>query len=58
MPPEWVLKREYHAIPATVWSLGVTLFEMVGGDLPFKNDAEIIDSFVPPIRGLSKSKEP
>ncbi|KAG9268236.1 serine/threonine-protein kinase pim-2-like [Astyanax mexicanus] len=41
-PPEYFLKGRYCAIPATVWSLGVLMFEMVCGFLPFKEEADII----------------
>lgn len=56
-PPEWVLDNKYFAIPATVWSLGVVLFELVSGDLPFQNDEEIVDSYVPFVRSLSKGEK-
>ncbi|XP_041962661.1 serine/threonine-protein kinase pim-1-like isoform X2 [Alosa sapidissima] len=41
-PPEYFLNGSYEASPATTWSVGVLLFELVCGDLPFEGRREII----------------
>uniref|UniRef100_A0A0N5BPB0 non-specific serine/threonine protein kinase n=1 Tax=Strongyloides papillosus TaxID=174720 RepID=A0A0N5BPB0_STREA len=43
-PPEWFLHSLYLGKEAAVWSLGVLLYNMLNGRLPFRNEKDICTS--------------
>uniref|UniRef100_A0A8C9XZM4 non-specific serine/threonine protein kinase n=1 Tax=Sander lucioperca TaxID=283035 RepID=A0A8C9XZM4_SANLU len=53
-PPEWIVSQTYKAVPLTVWSLGVLLFDMVCGDIPFQRNRDIISAAPVFTRQVSK----
>ncbi|XP_073675249.1 serine/threonine-protein kinase pim-2-like [Garra rufa] len=45
-PPEYFTKGEYHGKQATVWSLGVLLFNMMTNRYPYSSDIKLMDADV------------
>lgn len=41
-PPEWIETGEYYGKAAEVWTVGILLFDMINGDIPFNSDNEIL----------------
>ena len=52
-PPEWIASGRYQWEALTVWSLGVLLYDMVVGDVPWQDDDEILTAKMKLPRGLS-----
>uniref|UniRef100_A0A4W5MK73 non-specific serine/threonine protein kinase n=1 Tax=Hucho hucho TaxID=62062 RepID=A0A4W5MK73_9TELE len=55
-PPEWVLSGVYQGRHATIWSLGVLLYGLVCGRLPFNKEADIIAGRLRFKKGLTKGE--
>ncbi|XDV19794.1 hypothetical protein PO909_025204 [Leuciscus waleckii] len=53
-PPEFDLNGEYHGEPATVWSLGIVLFELLCGHFPESEDLDELNDNIWTKDGLSQ----
>ncbi|XP_053472428.1 serine/threonine-protein kinase par-1-like isoform X2 [Ictalurus furcatus] len=39
-PPEWLMLGMYEGIPATIWGLGILMYNLVCGNYPFRSDRD------------------
>ncbi|KAK2821616.1 hypothetical protein Q7C36_020959 [Tachysurus vachellii] len=53
-PPEWILLKEYNGIPATMWALGILLYNLLTGEFPFISDQDIESGYLKLIPGVSQ----
>ena len=56
-PPEWINRRVYTAEGLTVWSLGILLYNMLCGDIPFESDQEISEGRLVWLKQLKLSSQ-
>ena len=45
-PPEYLEERKYDGIMSTVYTLGICLYDMANGNVPFNNENEILSGEV------------
>ena len=41
-PPEYINEKKFRAESTTVWTLGCLLFDMICGDIPFREEEDIV----------------
>ena len=56
-PPEWIRDKKYGGMPLTMWTLGVLLYVMVTGRLPFQKPEQILKARIVFPPGMDISSE-
>ena len=56
-PPEWVGKGWYTGEGLTVWSLGILLYDIISGDIPFHTDQQILTANITCFKQLKLSED-
>ena len=41
-PPEWLIGSHYQPEPTTIWAIGVVMFEVISGSLPFSTEHHVL----------------
>ncbi|XP_053545433.1 serine/threonine-protein kinase pim-1-like [Bombina bombina] len=54
LPPEWFCFHRFHGRSAAVWTLGILLYDMLCGNVPFANQEEIVKGKIKYPIGISK----
>ncbi|CAF0911589.1 unnamed protein product [Brachionus calyciflorus] len=42
-PPEYIMNKKYTAQSSTIWTLGILLYDMCNGQLPFETEQDILE---------------
>ncbi|KAF4092952.1 hypothetical protein AMELA_G00027040 [Ameiurus melas] len=55
-PPEWLMLGMYAGIPATIWGLGILMYDLVCGNYRLKSDRDLEDGQLDICPGVSQGE--